>query len=101
MASQTSEFFQFDPSYNIIIATNSMGTTAANSLQQGLGRYISQEDAKLCFYDGGKCLLKVDTSNKEDVNHAVRAFTRYNGLTDYRSREQLQSLVNDYIRMSR
>lgn len=75
-----------------------MGTTAANALQQGLGRYISKDEGKLCFYDGGKCLLKIDYSNKEDVNHAVRAFTRYNGLTDYRSREQLQALVNQYIR---
>lgn len=95
---EASEYYQYYPPYDVIISTNGMAITASNALQQGLGTYIDKIGGTLYFYSGGKCLLNVETSDKDDVINAVRAFTTYNGQTDDIVRMQLQALVNQYIR---
>ncbi len=97
LVSITTEFFYYMPSYDVI-ASACNTSTAENQIAQGLGTYLSKEKDKLCAYSGGIKLESVDIANPQDVSLFVRAFCRYCSVDHYRAKQQLQSLVTEYIK---
>jgi hypothetical protein len=97
MPAFTSEYFYYNPAFDVVASKCSGTVTADNQLAQGIGTYIKKENNKLKAYSGGEELLAVDINNAEDVVHLARAFCDFCSVNHYPAKRQLQSLVFSYV----
>lgn len=93
----TSEFFYYEPAFDVIASCSSGTVTAANQLAQGKGTFLKKEGGKLKAFCDGDELLAVDIDDAEDVTLLARAFCDFCSVNHYRAKQQLQGLVVSYV----